>query len=81
MRGINTSVTKLRRKIFVEVAKVAYLVDDENVMIGLDSDSSHRSSSGPAPKPPSSGGKGASSFSSTVIQVSIVSFIYYGLIC
>ena len=31
MRGINTSVTKLRRKIFVEVAKVAYLVDDENV--------------------------------------------------
>lgn len=31
MRGINTSVTKLRRKIFVEVAKVAYLVDDENI--------------------------------------------------
>lgn len=30
MRGINTSVTKLRRKIFTEIAKVAFLSDNVN---------------------------------------------------
>lgn len=31
MRGVNTNVTKLRKKVFVEVAKVAFMSDNETV--------------------------------------------------